>query len=384
MKILAVCLPQRPLSRSLWNSVWSPIISSGRKNVQKKYKVLWLILLFFSVVLSWKMKQNETQEIELKIRINTPPVNWPCMLRPRVKNHWKEQIWLKSVMHVWAEVNLGLLFLFACIKVRTFFPGETLELRVFGVSHHGWYSKFFTSIYRMDTEKSGEIPVNNDILSPNQGVPMKTHPGFLGVLCSLLSLKQWSVWNVILKRTSRPVTIICLHIHTRTPPRPRSRYGLFAHVQALPRAPVLWGQFSESQMYLAVRWSFPTQEKIPELGTPELIQELLTQVSIFPSRERGFHCSDTQTDPLGERRQRSPLDHCGMEAQGSRPAGDFVIREGSILRSFGKLFSYALNQVPSAVFLGSLEHAKTWKYSWSVSFLSTWAVRRKSHSWRFV
>ena len=79
----------RLLSWSLRNSVWSHFSSLGGKNVQKMYKVLWLNPSFSSDGASWTRKQNETQEIELKIHINTHPVNCPCLLRPKAKHKGK-------------------------------------------------------------------------------------------------------------------------------------------------------------------------------------------------------------------------------------------------------------------------------------------------------
>lgn len=93
----------------------------------------------------------------------------------------KDQIWRKCVAkRVWAEGSLGLPFLFPCAEVKTFFPGEALELTCVVFLIMGDVQNIVTAFIEW-TEKWGEIPVNNDILSPDQGLPMEIHPGFLGV-----------------------------------------------------------------------------------------------------------------------------------------------------------------------------------------------------------
>lgn len=137
MKILAAYLLKRLISQSRWNPVWRPFISLGGKKEEKKYNVLWLVLLFLSAVLVERGSKMKHRKLRWNFTCtHTHSVNWPCMPRPRVKRHWKNWSWGMG------QKKILVCFVFACNKVKTFFPGESLEVRMFDVSHHGWYSAF--------------------------------------------------------------------------------------------------------------------------------------------------------------------------------------------------------------------------------------------------
>lgn len=158
----------------------------------------------------------------------------------------------------------------------------------------------FNGIYSIHAQKSGETPYHQ-----TRGCVWKHSPGFLGVLVFILESRAVKCLKCFSQATTSAChchMCMCLytpHIHTTDL---WIRRRLFAHIDTFPRAPILPGQFSESQVYLAVYRSFPPQQKNSRIVTPRAYYIGTTNTSVLLplQRERISLLGNVARSSLGE------------------------------------------------------------------------------------